>query len=54
MLYEVIMADTFKGIALDYSFEEVPLGTAGSVKLACNDTEVLVISGDAMCDFDFV
>jgi len=44
--------DYFKGVALDYSFEEVPLGTAGCVKLACTDTEVLVISGDAMCDFD--
>jgi len=44
--------DSFKGISLEYSFEEVPLGTAGCVKLACNDTEVIVISGDAMCDFD--
>ncbi len=44
--------ESFKGISLEYSFEDVPLGTAGCVKRACHDDEVLVISGDAMCDFD--
>ncbi len=42
----------YNGLTLDYSFEEIPLGTAGCVKLAQSDDEVLVISGDAMCDFD--
>lgn len=34
--------------------EAVPLGTAGGVKNACADTdkEVLVLSGDALCDVD--
>jgi mannose-1-phosphate guanylyltransferase/phosphomannomutase len=39
---------------VDYSVEEQPLGTAGSVKLAqerLRDT-FLVISGDALCDVD--
>ena len=44
--------DCYNGIELEYTFEDVPLGTAGSVKKACHDDLVLVISGDAMCDFD--
>src|SRR5215208_5416309 len=42
------------GISMEYSVEESPLGTAGSVGLAgdkLNET-FLVISGDALCDFD--
>jgi mannose-1-phosphate guanylyltransferase / phosphomannomutase len=43
------------GVRLHYSVEETPLGTAGSVKnaeeLLLDDTFV-VISGDALCDFD--
>jgi mannose-1-phosphate guanylyltransferase / phosphomannomutase len=43
------------GVSLHYSVEETPLGTAGSVKnaeeLLLDDT-FLVISGDALCDFD--
>ncbi len=42
----------YKDIDLNFSVEKEPLGTAGCVKLACTDSEVLVISGDAMCDFD--
>ena len=45
--------DNFNGIELNYSFETEPLGTAGSVKKAAGEhDEVLVISGDAMCDFN--
>src|SRR5438045_166039 len=42
------------GIALSYSVEEAPLGTAGSVRLAADklDEPFLVISGDALCDLD--
>jgi mannose-1-phosphate guanylyltransferase / phosphomannomutase len=42
------------GIRLEYSVEESPLGTAGSVKLAGRrlDDTFLVISGDALCDVD--
>src|SRR5918911_4242499 len=42
------------GLALEYSVEESPLGTAGSVRLASGklDDTFLVISGDALCDID--
>jgi mannose-1-phosphate guanylyltransferase / phosphomannomutase len=42
------------GLSLEYSVEESPLGTAGSVRLASGklDDTFLVISGDALCDFD--
>ena len=42
------------GVTLHYSVEETPLGTAGSVKNAEEllDETFLVISGDALCDFD--
>lgn len=48
----------YKGITLDFSYEDTPLGTAGAVKKAVmaagfdKEEEILVISGDAMCDFD--
>lgn len=44
----------YKGIALDFSYEDSPLGTAGCVKKAAEKfgEDFLVISGDAMCDFD--
>ena len=42
------------GMSIDYSVEEEPLGTAGSVKMAARDIDepFLVISGDALCDID--
>jgi mannose-1-phosphate guanylyltransferase/phosphomannomutase len=42
------------GIDIQYSVEESPLGTAGSVRLASDalDDTFLVISGDALCDID--
>jgi mannose-1-phosphate guanylyltransferase / phosphomannomutase len=42
------------GLNIEYSVEESALGTAGSVRLAANrlDGTCLVISGDALCDFD--
>jgi mannose-1-phosphate guanylyltransferase/phosphomannomutase len=42
------------GLDIDYSVEEQPLGTAGSVRLARErlDETFLVISGDALCDVD--
>jgi mannose-1-phosphate guanylyltransferase/phosphomannomutase len=41
-------------MSIEYSVEESPLGTAGSVKLAAArlDETFLVISGDALCDVD--
>ena len=42
------------GVGIEYSVEELPLGTAGSVRLASGklDDTFLVISGDALCDVD--
>jgi mannose-1-phosphate guanylyltransferase / phosphomannomutase len=42
------------GLNIEYSVEETPLGTAGSVRLASNrlDDTFLVISGDGLCDID--
>ncbi len=47
----------FKGMELSYFYETHPLGTAGSVKNAAklgglSGNDLLVISADAMCDFD--
>jgi mannose-1-phosphate guanylyltransferase/phosphomannomutase len=52
----------YKGINLRFSREDTPLGTAGCVKHALSSnsanyahsdsTPLLVISGDALCDFD--
>lgn len=46
--------DSYQGISLHYSYEDTPLGTAGSVKNAVPAAAepFLIISGDAMCDFD--
>jgi mannose-1-phosphate guanylyltransferase / phosphomannomutase len=42
------------GMSIEYSVEESPLGTAGSVRLASDRLEetFVVISGDALCDVD--
>src|SRR5881397_1709100 len=42
------------GVHIEYSVEESPAGTAGSVRLASDklDETFLVISGDALSDFD--
>src|SRR5581483_7185977 len=42
------------GLSVEYSVEESPLGTAGSVRLASDrlDETFVVISGDALCDID--
>ena len=43
------------GVHMTYSIEEAPMGTAGSIKLAediLRTTRLLVISGDALTDFD--
>lgn len=45
-------------IDIDFSFEQTPLGTAGGVLKALEGLReydnILVISGDAVCDFDLV
>ncbi len=44
----------FAGVKLRFVEEDEPLGTAGGVRHACapGDDDLLVISGDALCDFD--
>ncbi|MDR1754886.1 MAG: NTP transferase domain-containing protein [Eubacterium sp.] len=44
----------YKGIRLSFIYEDEPLGTAGCVRNAAGHIEedFLVISGDALCDFD--
>ena len=50
--------ERYKDIGLEYVIEDKPLGTAGSVKGAVrvfdsgDDSDILVISGDALTDFD--
>ncbi len=47
-------ADGYRGMKLSFVREDEPLGTAGGVKNAAGDMDepFLVISGDALCDFD--
>lgn len=44
----------YKNIDIRFSYEKTPLGTAGCVKKATDDftDDFIVISGDAMCDFN--
>ncbi len=46
--------EDYQGVTLHYSYEDTPLGTAGSVKNALPRAEepFFIISGDALCDFD--
>jgi mannose-1-phosphate guanylyltransferase/phosphomannomutase len=46
--------NTYHGMKLEFFEENEPLGTAGSVKNAATilDDDFIVISGDALCDFD--
>lgn len=52
-IIEHFNGDEYKGIKLEFVIEDEFLGTAGSVKNALADTNesVLVMSGDALCDF---
>lgn len=45
---------TFWEVSIDYSIEELPLGTAGGVKLALKDYDdtFIVLSGDGIYDFN--
>lgn len=57
--YETVadmFGDEYDGVALDYRIEDEPLGTAGSVRAVVLESgdpdEIVVLSGDAVCDFD--
>ncbi len=54
-IIEAFPENCYAGVKLHFFEETTPLGTAGSVKNACKewkDQPVLVMSGDALCDFD--
>lgn len=56
-IIEEVIGYTYRGLQLDYSREQIPLGTAGAVKLAGQvvDTEhCLVMNGDSYTKFDLV
>jgi D-glycero-alpha-D-manno-heptose 1-phosphate guanylyltransferase len=45
----------YKGVPIDYSAEESPLGTGGAIKRAldlCQDTHVFIVNGDTFFDVD--
>lgn len=57
MAEEVVksVGKTHRGMVIDYSHEETPLGTGGGIKKAlsmCSDDVVLVINGDTFFDVD--
>ncbi|MDR0884177.1 MAG: NTP transferase domain-containing protein [Oscillospiraceae bacterium] len=53
-MIEEAYAQGYGALALDFVREPEPLGTAGSVKNAVTTPDtVLVLSGDALCDYDF-
>lgn len=51
---DYFITEKYKSIDLEFSVENTPLGTAGSVKKAAGSfkNDFLVISGDCICDFD--
>ena len=53
-IIETAYEQGYKNLKLDFIREDEPLGTAGSVKNAAENFKepFVVISGDAMCDFD--
>ena len=54
---EEVIGFSYKGLKVDYSREETPLGTAGALKLAEQivDTEYcLVMNGDSYTEFDAI
>jgi len=54
LIYEHFPNNSYKNMKLTFAEETTPLGTAGSVKNAAQNfgEDFLVISGDALCDFD--
>jgi D-glycero-alpha-D-manno-heptose 1-phosphate guanylyltransferase len=47
--FEQTLGSSYRGLAIDYSYEEAPLGTGGAIALALNQTgesEVFVLNGD--------
>ena len=54
---EEVIGFSYKGLKVDYSWEESPLGTGGALKLAGQSISTkycLVMNGDSYTEFDFV
>lgn len=51
---EETLGNFSNGIKLRYVREEVPLGTAGCVRKAWNGDDVMILSGDGVCEFDLM
>ena len=50
-----VLGDTYRGVLLRYSVEEMPLGTAGALRHALSllaGPTVLLLNGDSYCDAD--
>lgn len=53
---EKTFGERYKNLHILYSPEQMPLGTAGSLRKACpllNSEIILVMNGDSFCDVDF-
>ena len=54
-IIEKYFGDSYKGMALVYSVETIPLGTGGAMRLAlerCSEEDVVVLNGDTYFDVD--
>src|SRR5512140_3819954 len=54
-ILESALGTSYEGLALSYSREESPLGTAGAARLALGKVEgprALVLNGDSFCEVD--
>lgn len=52
---QATFGDHYSGMALEYSMESKPLGTAGAVRYALpllEEETILLLNGDSYCDFD--
>lgn len=53
---ESYFGGSYKGIRIDYSQEDSPLGTGGAIKQAlsrCHQPDVFVLNGDSFCEVDY-
>lgn len=44
---------SYKGVRIDYAFEDTPLGTGGAIKNAmsyCDGERAVIVNGDTLCD----
>ena len=47
----------YKSIPIEYSIEDIPLGTGGAIKRACNkilESHAIILNGDSYFDLDYI